>query len=374
VIGAGQAGLSAAFHLTRNGFTSAANEPAGESTFVVLDAETSAGGAWLHRWKSLTMRTVNGIYDLPNFPKPVIDEDLAARTAIPRYFEQFEGEFRLPIERPVTVTDVLRVNQDPEGDLVVESTAGSWLTRYVINATGTWNNPVLPRYEGAESFRGRQLHTRDYISGEEFAGQRVAVVGGGISAVQQLEEISRNATTFWYTRREPVFLSVEFRPETIGRDAVARVSADVQAGIPTGSVVSYTGLAWTPYAIAARKRGALDRRPMFTSIEPTGLREADGSFTTIDTILWATGFNPALAHLDHLNLRNHLGGIPMTDTQVRDEPRVHLIGYGPSQSTIGANRAGRSAVAAIRRRLSPDSSTAVKKSNIAPLPIARTHE
>ena len=30
-----------------------------------------------------------------------------------------------------------------------------------------------------------------------------------------------------------------------------------------------------------------------------------------------------------------------------DEPRLHLIGYGPSQSTIGANRAGRAAVAAI---------------------------
>ena len=48
---------------------------------------------------------------------------------------------------------------------------------------------------------------------KDFAGQRVAIVGGGISAVQQLEEISRVATTFWYTRREPVFRNTEFNQD-----------------------------------------------------------------------------------------------------------------------------------------------------------------
>ena len=30
-------------------------------------------------------------------------------------------------------------------------------------------------------------------------------------------------------------------------------------------------------------------------------------------------------------------------TQVARDPRVHLVGYGPSASTIGANRAGAAA-------------------------------
>jgi len=34
---------------------------------------------------------------------------------------------------------------------------------------------------------------------------------------------------------------------------------------------------------------------------------------------------------------------------VAAEERVHLVGYGPSSSTIGANRAGRAAVAGILR-------------------------
>jgi NAD(P)H-nitrite reductase large subunit len=86
---------------------------------------------------------------------------------------------------------------------------------------------------------------------------------------------------------------------------------------------------------------------MFTAIEPHGVRLPDGGFQPADVILWATGFRAALDHLAPLGLRNELGGITMNGTAVAAEPRVHLIGYGPSQSTVGANRAGREAVRAI---------------------------
>ena len=129
------------------------------------------------------------------------------------------------------------------------------------------------------------------------------------------------------------------------------MTADVEAGRPTRSVVSYTGLAWTPYALAAKARGALERRPMFASIEPRGVREADGTYTAVDAILRATGFTPALSHLDPLHLRNDAGGIELRGTQVATDPRVHLVGFGPSQSTVGANRAGRAAVNALVRHL-----------------------
>lgn len=352
VIGAGQAGLSAGYHLVRRGYRSALDEPDADRNFVMLDAESAPGGAWQHRWESLRMATVNGIFDLPGFPKPPIDPDEPSRTAVPRYFAAYEQKMDLPILRPVTVSAVTRADADPEGDLLVDSSAGRWRVRALINATGTWTNPVLPRYPGQDGFRGRQLHTRDYLDAGEFAGQRVAIVGGGISAIQQLEEISRVAQVYWYTRREPVFRDGEFRPEMEGRAIIAKVTADAEAGNPTGSVVSYTGLPWLPYAVAARERGVLNRRPMFTGIEPDGVREADGSFTPVDVILWATGFRPDLRHLDRLGLRNPRGGIAVRGTEVVADPRIQLIGFGPSQSTVGANRAGREAVRRINARLS----------------------
>jgi hypothetical protein len=45
-------------------------------------------------------------------------------------------------------------------------------------------------------------------------------------------------------------------------------------------------------------------------------------------------------------LREPDGGITMTGrlaTQVAKDPRVHVVGYGPSASTIGVNRAGAAA-------------------------------
>jgi hypothetical protein len=161
-----------------------------------------------------------------------------------------------------------------------------------------------------------------------------------------LAEISQITTTSWFTRREPEWRDAGFDTQA-GHDAVALVEERVRQGLPPQSVVAVTGLIWTPALRAAAQRGALDRRPMFTSIEPDGVRLADGSLLRADVILWATGFRAELEHLAALHLRGPGGGIVMDGTQVAAEPRVHLVGYGPSSSTIGANRAGRAAVAAI---------------------------
>lgn len=335
VIGAGQAGLSAAYHLSRRGVD-----------FVVLDGEPGPGGAWRHRWPSLRMATVNNIHDLPGTPKPAFDPAEPSSLMLPRYFADYEAAYQLPVLRPVHVAAVRRADDNPAGRLLVQTEHGSWSTRAVINATGTWTRPFWPHYPGRDTFAGRQLHVADYETAERFAGQRVAVVGGGISAVQLLEEISHVATTTWFTRRVPRWRDSEF-DEQAGRDAVAAVEQRVSQGLPPSSVVSVTGLVWTPTLRAAAQRGVLDRHPMFDRIEPGGVRSADGTFSPQDVILWATGFRAALDHLAPLHLRAPGGGIRMNGTQVADEPRVHLIGYGPSSSTVGANRGGRDAATAV---------------------------
>jgi hypothetical protein len=123
--------------------------------------------------------------------------------------------------------------------------------------------------------------------------------------------------------------------------------------------VGVTGLlVSTPYIRDALDRGVLDRLPMFDRItengvvwEPAAGRE--GRFVPANVILWATGFRAAVGHLAPLHLRGPGGGIRMDGTHVTDDPRVHLVGYGPSASTIGANRAGQSAARQLRRLLRP---------------------
>lgn len=363
VIGAGQAGLSAAYHLARTGL----------SDFVVLDDEDAAGGAWQHRWRSLTVAQAHGIHALPGMPLPDADPDEPASAAVPRYFAAYERAFDLPVRRPVrvrAVREALPGEADPgpsEADpgpgeasggvglLAVETDAGTWLTRAVVNATGTWRRPFWPAYPGQGTFRGRQLHSRDYRTAEDFAGQRVLVVGGGSSAVQLLLEIAEVADTTWVTRRPPVFGPAEFDEEA-RRAAVARVEDRTRAGLPPQSVVSVTGLPLTEYQ-RALEAGLLARLPMFARIVPDGVAwavkdvpPAPGHLAT-DVIVWATGYRSALDHLAPLRLRTHGGGIVMDGTEVVGDPRVQLVGYGPSASTIGANRAGREAVRNLRRLL-----------------------
>jgi len=347
VIGAGQAGLSSAYFLSRAGF-----DP--DDGYVVLDGDRAPGGAWQHRWPTLRMETVNGIFDLPGmaFEPPSPQEQ--ASIAVPRYFAEFEERFELAVRRPVAVR---AVRNGPDDRLLVESDAGTWAARAVINATGTWTRPFWPYYSGRETFLGRQLHAVDYPGPQSFAGKRVIVVGGGITAIQLLTELSQaGASTTWVTRRPPVFREQPFTRE-YGREVVAMVERRVRAGLVPQSVVSVTGLPVTGAVLEARRHGVLDRLPMFDRITPDGVAwdggDADGPGSVeADVILWCTGWRAALDHLAPLHLRAPGGGIAMDGTRVVLEPRLHLVGYGPSASTVGANRAGREAVRDIRRLLS----------------------
>lgn len=346
VIGAGQAGLSSAYHLKRLGVVPGRG-------FVVLDQNPVAGGAWQHRWPSLTLSTINRLHDLPGLTfsdaLPDAGDAVEAAVAVPQYFAAYEAAFSLPVYRPVAV----RLVSECGDRLRIETDRESLSARGIINATGTWETPYIPDYPGRELFTGRQLHTHDYKSASEFVGKHVLIVGAGISALQLLNEISFVTCTTWVTRRPPEFREGGFNEEA-GRAAVAIVEARVRQGLPPTSVVSVTGLRMTPMIAEMRDRGVLERQPMFSEITRTGVRWPDGRTLDVDVILWCTGFRSSLDHLAPLMLRNEAGGITMTGrlaTQVAVDPRIHLVGYGPSASTIGANRAGSAAASELTAHL-----------------------
>lgn len=341
VIGAGQAGLSTSFHLKRIGLD-----------HVVLDAAERAGGAWQHRWDSLTMADVHGVADLPGAPAPPRSHQ-PANEVIPRWYADYGRTQELPLIRPVRVDRVVS-----DGDLlVVHAGERAWTTRTLVNPTGTWTRPFVPHYPGQETFAGEQLHTVDFPGRDHFRGKRVLVVGGGASAVQFLGELRPVTDTLWVTRREPAWNDAG--GDFDGRAAIALVEKRTRKGLPPRSVVSVTGLALRPQEQEAARLGAYERRPMFERIEPDGVRWADGTFEPVDVILWATGFRPAIGHLGPLGLKSQYGGIQLLSsskdvqsaTTAAADPRIQLVGYGPSASTIGGNRAGRAAANGVRRFL-----------------------
>ncbi|RRQ07971.1 NAD(P)-binding domain-containing protein [Corynebacterium bovis] len=376
VVGAGQAGLAAAHALVRRGHTP------GED-MLVLDSGEGPGGAWRDRWDSLTLGRAHAVADLPGLPLGDPDPSVPASRVVSDYYGRYEELFGLHVVRPATVVAVHSLSRsaddgtdDLSGDLeltvVVDGRCRRYRTRRLINATGTWTHPYIPHVPGIADFRGRQLHTVNYTRKEDFAGQRTVVVGGGASAVQFLLELAPVTDTLWATRRPPDFTHREFTP-TWGRDVESTVRDRTASGLPPASVVRTTGIAMLDTYLAGVADGTLVSRGMFDRILPDGVHfpahdpewhggsggygpaaadslavpESWRPFTTdtteqVDVIFWNTGFRPALGHLAPLHLRGHGGGIRMADevTPAAD-PRVLLVGYGSTASTVGATRAGR---------------------------------
>jgi cation diffusion facilitator CzcD-associated flavoprotein CzcO len=346
IIGAGQAGLSTAYHLKKLGLEVGRD-------FVILDEAPNPGGAWQFRWPSLTLSTVNRIHDLPgmSFEATLDTKETAvqASIAVPHYYDLYEKKFGLQVYRPLKIDQVYLHAER----FYIDSSKALFSASGIINATGTWENSYIPEYPGTELFQGEQLHTRDYKTAGYFKGKHVIIVGGGISAIQLLDQISKVTTTTWVTRRPPEFRKGPF-DDVAGHNAVAMVDERVRKGLLPLSVVSVTGLPFSPAVEEMEKRGVLKRFPMFSEITKDGVKWDNGREEKADVILWNTGFKSSLAHLDAVLPREEGGGIVMAGrlaTMVAKEPRIHLVGYGPSASTIGANRAGGAAARELMKTL-----------------------
>ncbi|PAX87767.1 pyridine nucleotide-disulfide oxidoreductase [Streptomyces albidoflavus] len=336
VIGGGQAGLAAGYHLRRQGLD-----------FVVLDADPAPGGSWQHMWESLHLFSPAEHSSLPGRLMPAqAGETYPDAGHVVDYLADYEKRYDLPIQHG---THVNAVRRDGES-LLVEADTGTWRARAVISATGTWSRPFLPAVPGRSAFAGRQLHTVNYRSPADFTGQRVVVVGSGNSGAQIAADLALDgrAEVTWATQRPPRFLADDIDGRALFDVATARRRALEAGRSDTGGVASLGDIVAVPPVRAARDAGLLPIKPMFSQLTADGVRWADDSHTAVDAVIWCTGFRPALAHLAPLNLRGPRGHIPTDGTRALDEPRLHLLGYGdwtgPASATlIGVGRPARDA-------------------------------
>jgi cation diffusion facilitator CzcD-associated flavoprotein CzcO len=360
VIGGGQSGLAVGFYLRRTSLS-----------YVILDAHTEPGGAWLHTWPSMRLFSPARFSSLPGWVMEGGPDYYPTRDEALDYLRRYEARYGLDLERPVRVTAVRR-----EGEaLVVEAvrperrapdaTAGhttlepaqapagtyaataSWRASTVVSATGTWGRPYLPEYPGRADFRGTQLHSARYTSSGPFAGLRVLVVGGGNSGAQIQAELSQVAESTWVTLREPRFLPDHVDGRYLFDEATARWRAQQQGSAPErpslGDIVMVASVR------EARGRGALASVRPFVRFTTDGVVWPDGREERIDAVIWCTGFRPALEHLRPLGVIEPDGRVLVEGNRSIREPRLWLVGYGnwtgfASATLIAVGRSARSVV------------------------------
>jgi cation diffusion facilitator CzcD-associated flavoprotein CzcO len=338
VIGGGQAGLATGFYLRRAGLVPGRD-------FVILDAADRPGGAWAHMWEGLRLFSPSSFSSLPGWMMPSWNDaanGYPPRSHVVDYLTRYEDRYDLRVMRPARVRSVVRGDDHRRGRLIVSADGLELEARAVISATGIWDQPFWPVYPGATRFAGRQLHASQYDEPSDFARQRVVIVGGGNSAAQILAEVSTVAETTWVTSRPPRFLPDDVDGRALFATARARIQA-LQEGRDHAGVAGLGDIVMVASVREARDRGVLKAHPIFERLDRNGVVWADGTRHDVDSVIWCTGFRPALRHLRALRLRTGDGRIPVggpSGTEVVGEPRLFLVGYGDWVGPASATLAG----------------------------------
>jgi cation diffusion facilitator CzcD-associated flavoprotein CzcO len=340
VVGGGQSALAVGYYLRRTALS-----------YVVLDDQREAGGAWQHTWRSLRLFSPAQWSSLPGRLMPGGTSYYPTRDEALDYLRDYETRYAIPVQRPVRVFAVSR-----DGELLrVRADGGDLTARAVVSATGTWSSPNVPRVPGDERYRGTVIHSGRYDGGDEFLGRRIVVVGGGNSGAQIVADLFDRASVTWATRSPPRFLPDDIDGRYLFGEASARYRVMTEGGtvLPPrtlGDIVMVESVR------RARERGALVATPMFTSLTEDGVEWPDGRRTREDAVIFATGFRPALDHLGPLGVAEPNGRIRVGGTRAVREPRVWLVGYGDwtgyaSATLIGVGRTARATVEEIGRAL-----------------------
>lgn len=348
VIGGGQAGLAIGHQLRRQG-----HRP--EKDFVILDAAEQPGGAWQHLWPSMALFSPAEYSSLPGLPMPAPqDGGNPGPSHVVDYLTSYENRHELAVRRPVRVQKV----RNDGAALLLDTSAGQIGAGRVVNATGSWSRPWVPAWSGQSTFPGQQWHTASYRGPEDFADQRVVIVGGGNSAAQILAEVSAVAQTRWITRRRPRFMADEVDGRVLFQIASARhrqQAADVDSGSAADSTgVSELGdIVVTESVKAAREMGVMVAHRPFERFDRSDLVWDQGSRWTADSVIWCTGFRPELRHLRGTGLVGPDRTVALDGLTAKADPRLSFLGYGDwtgsaSATLVGAGRTARQLVTADR--------------------------
>ena len=121
IIGGGQAGLTAGYHLTKRG-----------KSFVILDANERVGDAWRKRWDSLRLFTPARFSGLPGMPLPAPAWSFARKDELADHLERYAEHFELPVRTGVSVDGLTKV----DGGFEISAGDRCFEAENVIVATG----------------------------------------------------------------------------------------------------------------------------------------------------------------------------------------------------------------------------------------------
>lgn len=285
VIGAGQAGLAAGYHLKRAGID-----------FAILDASERIGDHWRSRYDSLRLYSPAKYDSLPGMPFPLPRGAFPTGREMGDYLEEYARRFELPVRMGIEV-ESLRPAANGSAGYTVTAGDRRFEAAQVIVATGLFRKPHVPDFATELDPGIRQLHSSDYRNLGQLQDGAVLVVGVSHSGADIAFEVATRHRTFLSGKSHGQLpFSVESRRGTLAwpvmkflafnvltlRTPIGRKMAPMvrMGGGPLLRVrrsdLLKSGVEWSE----ARTVGVQDGKPML----------ADGQVLDVANVIWCTGF------------------------------------------------------------------------------------
>lgn len=344
VIGGGQSALACGYYLRRT-----------DVEYIMLDAAPRCGGAWQDAWDSLTLFSPAQYSSLPGWLMPDSKGKFPGRDEVISYLCKYEERYHFRVQRPVKVREVVK----EAGWFIVKTDKGTYQSKALISATGTFGNPFIPEVPGRNKFNGQQLHSSEYRNPKELKGNKVLVVGEGNSGAQILAEVSKRADTKWATRKDPEYLPDNVDGRVLFDVASATYYAKQKGEEFDTSKINLSNIVMVPSVVEARERNVLHNSGSLAALHEEGVVWEDGSHEAFDVIIWCTGFGYATRHLDGLVERDERGKVKTDGTRAMELPGLWLVGYGgwtgfASATLIGVGRSAKKTVKEVEEFLKQD--------------------
>ncbi|MGY2747832.1 flavin-containing monooxygenase [Arthrobacter sp. UYCu723] len=330
VIGAGQAGLAAGYHLAGR-----------RLHFAILESAGRVGDQWRGRWDSLRLFTPAQHDGLPGLSFPAAKGTFPAKEEVAAYLEGYAEHFNLPVRTGTRVSGVRRIDDGFE----VATGSGTLRARNVIVAAGANTLPRIPAAAKELEPGIRQLHSSQYRRPSDIPEGDVLVVGAGTSGAEIAKELAATHRTFIAGRPTPHIPDPVLR--YAGEAYWRLIHSALTTEAPPGRKV----------AANFHKRGAplirisvkdLDRAGVVRLRRLTGTRDGHPAFDGdpaagaqtmgLQTLIWATGYRASLDWIEDLPVTEW--GWPVTRRGVVPElPGLYFVGmpfqYALTSGLIG---------------------------------------
>jgi putative flavoprotein involved in K+ transport len=316
IIGGGQAGLAAGYHLAKRG-----------QPFVILDANREIGDAWRKRWDSLRLFTPAKYNGLPGMRFPASAVSFPTKDDMADYLAAYAARFDLPVRTGVRV-DVLSRDGDR---YVVGSGDHRFEADNVVVATGACQNPKLPVFASELDPRIVQLHSSTYRNPSQLREGGVLLVGVGNSGAEIAYEVSHTHRT-WLSGKPNGQIPVRHGP------AAARFVLPVVRFLgyhvltlktPIGRKLQpkFVGHATPLIRVKLKDLAAagVDQVPRTVGVRDGRPELADGSVLDVSNVIWCTGFRGAFGWID-LPIFGEDGRPRQERGVVQDAPGIYFVG------------------------------------------------